>query len=238
MKRKLWLVLLVIGLGSAAWLALRPKPAPPPMRLHPTVPQVAAAERHLSALDALTAPISPSPPVPAGRPAPNLPAESSSPTAPKSPAAPKPRILRVSAADLNTYLAGNAAARKQLAAHGVEAVSVAFMEPSSLILHAAVRVRGHMQNAEISGTLAPDPKTVLRFTATGAKVGRLLLPPRAVTRQAGIYASRLLGARLRRVTLSVQHVSVEQNTLVLIAVPIKPASPQSRSPQSASPAHR
>ena len=144
-----------------------------------------------------------------------------------------PRILRLSETDLNVILATSKPVRKMLSSRGVGAVQIVLQEPNALIIHASVRVQGHVQNVLVSGTLAPDPKNGLRFAVSGVQAGRFPLPPALISAQANQVAARFTQPTLRRLSLKVQTVSVEKKDLVVIGIPIKPASPQ-----SASPAHR
>jgi hypothetical protein len=198
------LLVLTLGLGGAAWVALRPPPSPPPVRLHPTAHQFDQAEKRLTE---------------AGQ-AVSIPRTSS-----RTRLAASPRTLRLSESDLNVYLAGSPTARKILAAHGVTAVQIVLREPAEVIVHAAVVIHGHAQNIELRGTLTPDPKVGLHFTASGARVGRWPLPAPVVTAEANALAARFL----RRLPMKVQTVCVQKQDLVIVGLPIT-ASPQSKSP--------
>lgn len=143
---------------------------------------------------------------------------------------PGPRILRLSETDLNVILATSKPVRKMLSSRGVGAVQIVLQEPNALIIHASVRVQGHVQNVLVSGTLAPDPKNGLRFAVSGVQAGRFPLPPALISAQANQVAARFTQPTLRRLSLKVQTVSVEKKDLVVIGIPIKPASPLSKSP--------
>jgi hypothetical protein len=206
LKRKTPLILLLVAvLGVAAWFLLRPKPAPAPVMLHPTPGQFADTQKRLTGLEQ---------------------AASKSGTG--------PRTLRLSENDINVALAGSRPLQKLLASHGVQAVQVVLREPDSVIIHAAATVRGRTRNIQLSGTLAPDPKTGLRFIASGAQVGSLPLPAAMVTAEAGSLAAHFARQFLRRRAFSVQSVSVQKKELVIVGVPTPPPLP-SASRQSASP---
>lgn len=228
MKRKpiLLTLLAVLVAGSALLLGRRPPAVPPPAALRPTPLQAAQVQRHL---DVLQRQLQPDPAPPPG-------------TAPsRRPAPPKPRTLRLTEEDLNVTLAGNKSARKMLAARGVKAVQVILSEPAHLTVRATVLVKGRAQNIQLDGTLAPDPKLGLRYTATRAQVGRFPLPPAAVTAQADALAARLSGQMSDHLPLTIQGVRVEGKTLVLTGllarrISVRPLA--SASPRSVSPAHR
>ncbi len=195
--------------GGAAWILLRPAPAPPPVVLHPTAAQVTQTEQHLTQLGQAA-----------------------------TQAKPGPRTLRVSETDLNVTLAASKPVHKLLAARGVEAVQIVLLEPNRVVIHASVRVQGRPQNVQISGTLSPDPKTGLRFTATSAQAGRFPLPQALVNAQASRLTARFFRPFLSRLALTVQRVSVDKKELVLVGISSAPASPTKASPPGASPAHR
>ena len=228
MKRKpiLLTLLAVLVAGSALLLGRRPPAVPPPAALRPTPLQAAQVQRHLDVLQRQLQPDPAPPPV----------------TAPsRRPAPPKPRTLRLTEEDLNVTLAGNKSARKMLAARGVKAVQVILSEPAHLTVRATVLVKGRAQNIQLDGTLAPDPKLGLRYTATRAQVGRFPLPPAAVTAQADALAARLSGQMRGHLPLIVQSVRVQGKTLVLTGllarrISVRPLA--SASPRSVSPAHR
>ncbi len=208
MKRKTPFILLFAALlCGSAWFLLRPSPAPPPVVLHPSAGQIAETQKRLTGLGQAAA----------------KPGNS-------------PRTLRLSENDLNVTLAGSKPLQKLLTAHGVQAVQVVLQEPDGIILHATATVRGQTQNVQIDGTLAPDPKTGLRFTATNAQVGSLPLPPGVVTSEAGGLADHFARQFLGRLSLSVQGVYVQKKDLVIVGIPTAPASAAPASPKSASPA--
>ena len=228
MKRKPVLLTLLAVLVAAAALLLgrRPPPVPPPAVLRPTPKQAAQAQRHI---DAVLQQLQPDPaPPPAAMPS----------LRPTPPAPPQPRTLRLTEEDLNVTLAGNKAARKMLAARGVQAVQVILSEPAHLTVRATVLVKGRPQNIQLDGTLAADPKLGLRYTATRAQVGRFPLPPAAVTAQADALAARLSGQMRAHLPLTIQGVQVQGKTLILTGLlarralvrPPAPASPRSASP--------
>ena len=204
-QRKRFAVLgVLLGLLAAAgtgWLLLRPAPAPPPVMLHPTAQQAAQTRQHLAAL-------------------------SRSGTQ----AEPGPRTLRLSETDLNVTLASNKSVHQLLTKRGVEAVQIVLLEPDAVVLRAAVRVQGHSQNVQISGTLSPDSRTGLRFTETTAQVGRFPLPQALVNAQANQLAARFSQPLLGRLSLTVQSVRVENKDLVLTCAPAAMASPPAASP--------
>ena len=201
-RRRAAIVAVCLGcVGLGGWLLVRPTPAPPPVVLHPSAAQVAVAQKRLTTLDQTVS-----------RPSPG------------------PRTLRLSETDLNVILATSKPVRKMLASRGVGAVQIELQEPNALTIHASVRVQGHVQNVLVSGTLAPDPKNGLRFAVTGVQAGRFPLPPALINAQANQIAARFTQPTLRRLSLTVQSVSVEKKDLVVIGIPIKPASPQSKSP--------
>ncbi|MGI4787907.1 MAG: hypothetical protein ACRYFS_03550 [Janthinobacterium lividum] len=206
LKRKIPLILLLfLGLIVAAWIVLRPKPAPAPVLLIPTPRRLAQAETHIAELGKAVS-----------NPGPNL--------------KHNPRTLRLSENDLNVYLAGSKSVRKLLASRGVEAVQIVLAEPANVIVHATVRVNSHPQNIQIDGSLEPDPKTGLRFRASSAQVGSLPLPPSVVTAQANALAAHFTSQLHRSFSISVQSVSVQKKDLVIVGLPIAAASPQSVSP--------
>lgn len=228
MKRKpiLLTLLAVLVAGSALLLGRHPPAVPPPAALRPTPLQAAQAQRHL---DVLQQQLQPDPLPPPGVP----------PS--RRPALPRQRTLRLTEEDLNVTLAGNKDARKMLAARGVKAVQVILSEPAHLTVRATVLVKGRAQNIQLDGTLAPDPKIGLRYTATHAQVGRFPLPPTAVTAQADALAARLSGQMSDHLPLTIQSVRVEGKTLVLTGLlarrlAVRPLA--SASPRSVSPAHR
>lgn len=191
----------LLAAGGAGWLLLRPAPAPPPVVLHPTARQAAETEQRLESL---------------GR--------------SETQAKPGPRTLRLSESDLNVTLAANKSVHQLLTKRGVDAVQIVLQEPDIVVLHASVRVQGHVQNVQISGTLSPDPQTGLRFAATAAQAGRFPLPRALVNAQATQLAARFSRPPLSRLSLTVQSVSVQKKDLVLLCVPAAKASPQPASP--------
>ena len=232
MKRKPILLTLLAVLAAvlvaAAVLLLgrRPPPVPSPVVLRPTPLQAAQVQRHLDVLQQQlqSDPLPPPGVPPSRRPAPS-----------------RQRTLRLTEEDLNVTLAGNKSARKMLAARGVRAVQVILSEPAHLTVRATVLVKGRAQNIQLDGTLAPDPKIGLRYTATHAQVGRFPLPPAAVTAQTDALAARLSGQMSGHLPLTIQGVRVEGKTLVLTGllarrISVRPLA--SASPRSVSPAHR
>lgn len=203
--RKRYAVLgVLLGLGAAAgaaWLLLRPAPAPPPVALHPTARQAAQTQQRLAGLSRAATKFQPG-----------------------------PRTLRLSENDLNVTLAANKSVHQLLTKRGVEAVQVVLQEPDAVVLHAAVHVGGRVQNVQISGTLSPDPKTGLRFAASGAQAGRFPLPLALVNAQATQLAARFSQPLLSRLSLTIQSVSVQKKDLVLTCVPAAQASPPPASP--------
>lgn len=191
----------LLAAAGAAWLLLRPAPAPPPVVLRPTPAQVAQTEQHFAKLKDVV-----------------VQAKSG------------PRTLRVSETDLNITLAANKSVHKLLVSRGVEAVQIVLQEPNRMVIHASVRVQGHPENIQISGVLSPDPKTGLRFTARGAQAGRFPLPQTLVNAQANQLAARFSRPFLSRLALTVQSVSVNKKDLVVVGIPAAKASPQSTSP--------
>ncbi len=145
-----------------------------------------------------------------------------------------PRTLRLSENDINVALVSNVGLKNLLTAHGVKNVQVVLQEPDSVLVHASATVQGHVQNIQVSGTLAPDPKTGLRFTATGAQVGSLPLPPGIVTSEASGLANHFARQLLSHFSLTVQGVYVQKKDLVIVGIP-RQSSPAA-SPQPASPA--
>ena len=143
---------------------------------------------------------------------------------------PGPRILRLSETDLNVILATSKPIRRMLTSRGVGTVQIVLQEPNALIIHASVR--GHMPNVLIRGTLIPDSKTGLRFAVSDIQAERFPLPPALISAQASQVTARLSLPMLRRLSLTVQSVSVQKKELVIIGVPA------AASPQSKSPAHR
>ena len=206
MKRK-WLIgpVFALCLGGAGWFFLRPEPAPAPVVFTPSPRQVADTEKRLAGVGQTV-------------------------SGPHSAPAHEPRTLRLSESDLNVVLASSKPLRKLLSSHGIQAVQLVLAEPDKVTLHAAATVQGHTQNIQISGTLVPDPKTGLRYIADSAKIGSLPLPAIVVTSQASNLAARFSHQYLSRLSLSVQSVSVQKKELVIVGVPVKPASPQSASP--------
>ena len=91
-----------------------------------------------------------------------------------------------------------------LAARGVQTVQLVLAEPANLTIHAAVTLKGRAENVQLDGSLAPDAKTGLRFTAAHAQVGRLPMPPSMVTAQADALAAGLLKKVHGRLPLAVQ----------------------------------
>ena len=184
---------------SLGWFFLRPGPAPPPVALRPTARQVADTQKHLDALGKTV-----------------------------SKPGTGPRTLRLSENDINVALASSPSLKKLLTAHGVKAVQVVLQEPDSVVVHASATVQGHVQNIQISGAVAPDPKLGVRFTATSAQVGSLPLPPALVTSEANGLAARFSRQLLSHFSLSVQGVYVQGKNLVIVGLPT--ASPQGASP--------
>ena len=240
MKRKPAILALVVLAGVAlAFLFLRRhQPAPPPIVLHPSPQRLAQAQQHLEVLqsEVMQSEIAPArTPLPAAH-------RGAVPHGATAVRQPVLRTLRLSEEDLNVYLAGNPATRKMLVVSTVfEAVQLVLNEPANLTIHAAVALKGRAQNVQLDGSLAPDPKTGLRFTATQAQVGRFPMPPAVVTAQANALAARLLKKVHGRLPLAIQSVQVQGKMLVLTGIlvrrrpaprqapPRKPASPQSAS---------
>jgi hypothetical protein len=223
-RRAAILVFLAAGLAAFGLVVLhRPPAVPPPAALHPTVRQVALAQKRLESLVALNAP----------RPA------LSRPFSPAPP--PASRTLRVSEEDLNVFLAGSPAARRLLAAHGIRAIQVFLLEPSGLTIRATMDFHGHPQNVQFDGLLTPDPSLGLRFTVTQAHVGRFPVPALVLARQADALAARFSRSMRRRLPITVQSVRIEGKTLLLSGPPA-PAAAKNRkgpaSPPPASPARR
>jgi len=218
------LAFLAVGLAAFGLVVLRRPPAvPPPAALHPTVRQVALAQKRLESLVALSAP----------RPA------LSRPFPPAPP--PASRTLRVSEEDLNVFLAGSPTARRLLAARGIRAIQVFLLEPSGLTIRATMDFHGHPQNVQFDGLLAPDPQLGLRFTVTHAQVGRFPVPALVLARQADALAARFSRSMRRRLPITVQSVRVVGKMLLLSGPPVPPAATPrkvSASPRAASPARR
>jgi len=200
--------LIALGLllfGSGAWLLLRPAPAPPPVILRPTARQVAETQKHLDVLGKAV-----------------------------SKPGTGPRTLRLSENDINVALAGSPSLKKLLTAHGVKAVQIVLQEPNRVVVHASATVRGHVQNIQISGALAPDPKLGVRFTATNAQVGSLPLPAPIVTAEANGLAAHFSRQLLSHFSISVQGVYVQKKDLVIVGIPTQ-TPPTAASPPTASP---
>ncbi len=185
--------LIVLGLllfSSLGWFLLRPAPAPPPVALRPSVRQVAETQKHLDVLGKTVS-----------RPGTG------------------PRTLRLSENDINVALASSPSLKKLLTTHGVKAVQIVLQEPDSVVVHASATVQGRVQNIQISGAVAPDPKLGVRFTATSAQVGSLPLPAALVTSQANGLAARFSRQLLSHFSLSVQGVYVQKKDLVIVGIP-------------------
>jgi len=205
-KQKAALIALgLLLIAGCAWFFLRPSPAPPPVMLRPTAHQVAETQKHLDVLG-------------------------------KAVAKPGtgPRTLRLSENDINVALAGSPSIKKLLTAHGVKAVQIVLQEPGRVVIHASATVRGQVQNIQISGALAPDPKLGVRFTAANAQVGSLPLPAPIVTAEANGLAAHFSRQLLSHFSLSVQGVYVQKKDLVIVGIPTQsastPASPPTASP--------
>jgi hypothetical protein len=210
--------LLPLGLFLAVSLlsayVLRPKPVPPPVVRVYTVQQAATAQQHVAALSAQLLP-------PAPEPTP-LPARPSSPATPhiRQKAAPRAASvhLQLSEADLNTILATNSQVVQALRAHSVSAVQILLREPQDVDIRAAVTYKGHPANMEIVGTLQASRKTIVQLVATHAQIGRVLVPPGVVTREAGQLADQFTKRIRGRMPLQVQQVQVIKDDLVLTGV--------------------
>ena len=197
MSARRWGALITVclaGAGLGVWLLTRPMPVPPPVVLHPSAALVTATQQHLTRLgQAVATP------------------------------GPGPRTLRLSETDLNVILATSKPVRKLLASRGIAAVQILLQEPNALSLYASVRVQGRVQNVLIRGILTPDPKTGLRFAVSGVQAGRFPLPPALLSTQASQLAARFSQPLLRRLSLSVQSVSVQKKELIIVGVPVRPA---------------
>ena len=243
MKRKpALLTLLAVALAAIALLLLRrPPPVPPPVILRPTTAQTAQAQRHMEALQKELQPeTSPQEALPQEE-MPKGARTRQGKAAQEKAVPPRLRTLRLSEEDLNVTLDGSPVARKMLAARGVKAVQIILSEPANLTIRAAVLVKGRAQNVQLDGSLAPDPKLGLRYTATHAQVGRFPLPPAVVTAQANSLAARLAGQMHGRLPLAIQSVHVEGKMLVLTGLLIQRTRvrpPAPASPPPTSPAHR
>ncbi len=214
-RRAAILVFLAAGLAAFGLVVLRRPPAvPPPAALHPTALQAASAQRRL---ESLTAPLA------------------------RGAGPPVSHTLRVSEEDLNVFLAGSPAARRLLAAHGVQAIQVFLLEPSGLTIRATMDFHGHPQNVQFDGLLAPDPQLGLRFTVTHAQVGRFPVPALVLARQADALAARFSRSMRRRLPITVQSVRVVGKMLLLSGPPVPPAATPRKvpaSPRAASPVRR
>lgn len=206
-RRRLLPALVVVSvLGLAGGLLVRrlgPRPVPPPVVPVYTPGQAAQAQAHLDELrDHLARPSSP------------------------------PLMhLELSQQDLNAYLATNPGAKGFLSRQGVKAIQINFEPPCSLRIRAAVVYRGRPANVQLTGRLQPDRRTILGFVATGAQVGRLPLPPDAVTAQANKLAAQFTRRLGRRLPFSVQTVQVVDNRLVLTGVRKPPITLHRAAPQ-------
>lgn len=220
------LMLAVLALlGGVALRRVGPRPVPPPAVPVYTPQQAAQAEEHLDALrEQLDRPALPADTAPAVSPAGQTiaPAQPSSPVPPQDAPAPRPVHLELSQNDLNTYLATNQTAKTMLARDGVKAVQILFREPQDVTVRAAVLYRGRPANVQITGNLQPSPKTLLRLVATGAQIGRLPLPPAAITKQADRLARQLVRRFHGHPPLTVQSVHVEGDRLVVAGVAASP----------------
>lgn len=224
-RRRLLPSLAVVGvLGLAAGLLvgrLGPRPVPPPVIPVYTPQQAAQAQRHLEDLrDQLTHPDIAAPPEAA--PTPGL----ASKSVVSKPAAPRLLRLQLSQQDLNAYLATNSNAKAFLSRQGVKAVQISFLPPRNMRIRAAVAYRGRTENVQIMGRVAPDRRTILSFTATGAQVGRLPLPPKTVTAQADRLARQFTRRLQGRLPLSVRTIQVVGDTLVLTGAPQRVSGPR------------
>ena len=193
-------LVLLLCAGSGTWLLTRPLPLPP-VRLHPTVTQIATAQRHLATLNQIA-----------------------------TRSGLGPRTVRLSESDLNVTLSSSKPLQSVLADHGIGAVQIELQEPNVLVIHASMRVHGFWQNVQITGTLVPDPKSGVRFDANRAQAGRFPLPLSFVTAQVDRLAARFSQPLLAHLPLTVQSLSVQKKELVLVGIPLVKASPRSKSP--------
>lgn len=220
MKRKpvFFALLFVLAVVSALLLLRRPPPVPPPVVLRPTSRQAAQAQSDMESLQREWQPeASPPQQVPKSH-------------VGRTQSLIRPRTLRLSEEDLNVYLASNRVARRMLAARGIKTVQIVLSEPAGLTLRAAVIVNKRTQNVQIDGSLAPDSKAGIRFTATRAQVGRFPLPAAVVTAQANAQVARFVRQMHGRLPLLVQSVGVQGRMLVLIGIPLRQAERSPRGP--------
>lgn len=216
-RRLLPTLVIICALGLAAGLLVHrvgPRPVPPPVVPAYTPQQSAQAEADLDTLrEQLTRP-APPPGVP------SAPDAQTNPPAQPQPQTPRPRAMRLelSQQDLNAYLATNPNAKLFLARQGVKAVQIIFQPPSNLLIRAAVLYRGRPANVQITGRVQPSPRTLVRLVATGAQVGRLPIPPKAVSAQADKLAAQFTRKLRGRLPFSVRAVQVVGDRLVLTGV--------------------
>jgi hypothetical protein len=216
--------LLPLGLFLLAVFLLvrvfQPKSAPPPVVPAYTPQQAATAQQHVAALrEQFFHPMLVAP-------APDT-SEIPSPAAYRTRHAAPPRSaavrLQLSQADLNTYLATNPQVVRVLRARGIKAVQILLHPPSGIDVRAAVIYRGHPANMEIAGTLQASAQTIVHLAATHAQVGRLPIPSRFVTKEAGKLIAQFTQRIRGRLPLQVQTVQVVRDNLVLTGVPLRQA---------------
>jgi hypothetical protein len=200
-----WVVPIVL-LVIALYFAFGPQPPSAPVPLPVSPQETAVATQHINSVQqALTQP-APTPP----------PALKSSIKSVKKSVKYSPdetTTLRVSQADLNTYISGNAKFHASLEAKGVHAATVILMPPDNLTIHAAATFRGISGNALITGTLAPDPQTVLKLQITHAQFGRF--PPPVVRAAASAIIAHLLGRTHTKLPVTINSVNVTGSDLVI-----------------------
>ncbi len=203
-------------LAAALYFAFGPKPPPPPRPLPVSPQQTATASQHIDAVrQALTqaaperppaspatqAPVSPAP---QGMPPPSTPApQTQTPT----------QTLRVSQADLNTYLTGNTKIKTSLEAHGVHAATVELQAPSVITIHASVTFRGVSGDALMTAAMTPDPATAIHLDITDARFGRF--PPPVIRAAASAILSQVLKRPSKPLPVTVQSVRVVGTDLVI-----------------------
>lgn len=223
-RRLLPALIVVCALGLVSGLLIRrlgPRPVPPPVIPVYTPQQAAQAQSHLETLRTQLIHPDAAPPETA----------SATPTQAKTPKPVKPvpqRIqrLQLSQQDLNAYLATNPNAKAFLSRQGVKAVQITFIAPRNLRIRAAVVYRGRPANVQITGRIEPDRRTILGFVATGAQVGRLPLPPEAMTAQAERLARQFTRRLQGRLLFSVRTLQVVGNNLVLTGTPQRVSGPR------------
>lgn len=119
----------------------------------------------------------------------------------------QPVTVRLSEDDINTTLAANAAVRKQMAAHGIQAAELSFTPPNQVTVYSKVLYHGSPVDAQVAGTVSAGDGG-LQFTAQTASVDDIPVPVSKVQRSIDAITAQWLPKANSALPITVQHVAI------------------------------